>query len=43
MHWQHSLIAICPGERGMIFSSSAVVDWKDTAGFGGHTLVVLWM
>lgn len=34
VHWQHLPIAL-PEENGvMIFSGSAVVDWKNTSGFG---------
>jgi sucrose-6-phosphate hydrolase SacC (GH32 family) len=33
-HWQHLPLAI-PGEQGvMTFSGSAVVDWRNTSGFG---------
>ncbi|GIP24290.1 glycoside hydrolase family 32 protein [Paenibacillus sp. J22TS3] len=47
MHWGHAIsrdlvtweeqpVALAPDEHGMIFSGSAVVDWKDTSGlFGG--------
>ncbi|WP_219834551.1 glycoside hydrolase family 32 protein [Paenibacillus sp. R14(2021)] len=31
--WEHRPIALYPDEHGMIFSGSAVVDWKDTSGF----------
>jgi fructan beta-fructosidase len=32
--WEHLPIALEPDELGYIFSGSAVVDWKNTAGFG---------
>ena len=36
--WEHLPIALYPDELGMIFSGSAVVDWKNTSGFGdGNT------
>ena len=34
MHWEHLPIALYPDEHGLIFSGSAVVDWKNTSGFG---------
>ncbi len=34
MHWQHKPIALYPDEHGLIFSGSAVVDKKNTSGFG---------
>lgn len=33
IHWDHLPIALYPDELGMIFSGSAVVDWKNTSGF----------
>ncbi|NWG08661.1 MAG: glycoside hydrolase family 32 protein [Chloroflexi bacterium] len=42
IHWQHLPIALYPDEHGMIFSGSAVVDWKNTAGFGEETLVAIF-
>lgn len=34
VHWEHLPIALYPDEHGLIFSGSAVVDWKNTSGFG---------
>lgn len=34
VHWEHLPIALYPDEHGFIFSGSAVVDWKNTTGFG---------
>lgn len=36
LHWQNLPVAIPEGRRFMIFSGSAVVDWRDTSGFGVH-------
>ena len=32
--WEHLPIALYPDSLGLIFSGSAVVDWKNTSGFG---------
>ncbi len=32
--WEHLSIALYPDELGYIFSGSAVIDWKNTSGFG---------
>ena len=38
VHWEHLPIALYPDELGLIFSGSAVIDWKNTSGFGdGNT------
>jgi len=34
VHWEHLPIALYPDELGYIFSGSAVIDWKNTSGFG---------
>jgi fructan beta-fructosidase len=34
VHWKDLPIALSPDEKGYIFSGSAVVDWKNTSGFG---------
>ena len=34
IHWEHLPIALYPDEHGLIFSGSAIVDWKNTSGFG---------
>ena len=34
VHWEHLPIALYPDKHGLIFSGSAVVDWKNTSGFG---------
>ena len=32
--WEHLPIALYPDELGYMFSGSAVIDWKNTSGFG---------
>ncbi len=34
VEWEHLPIALFPDSLGYIFSGSAVVDWKNTSGFG---------
>lgn len=34
VHWEHLPIALYPDSLGLIFSGSAVIDWKNTSGFG---------
>ncbi len=34
LHWEHKPIALYPDEHGLIFSGSAVVDVRNTSGFG---------
>ncbi len=34
INWEHLPIALYPDDLGYIFSGSAVVDWKNTSGFG---------
>ena len=33
VHWKHLPVALFPDSLGYIFSGSAVIDWKNTAGF----------
>jgi fructan beta-fructosidase len=42
VHWEHLPIALYPDEHGMIFSGSAVIDWKNTAGFGKEAMVAIF-
>lgn len=34
MHWQNLPIALYPDSMGYIFSGGAVIDWKNSSGFG---------
>ncbi len=40
-HWEHKPIALYPDENGLIFSGSAVVDTKNTSGFGENGKIPL--
>ena len=40
--WEHLPVALYPDEKGMIFSGSAVIDWKNTAGFGEESMVAIF-
>ncbi len=42
VNWQHLPIALTPDELGAIYSGSAVIDWKNTAGFGKETMIALY-
>jgi len=42
INWEHLPIALYPDENGTIFSGSAVIDWKNTAGFGKEALVAIF-
>lgn len=42
VNWKHCDIALVPDELGMIFSGSAVVDNKGTAGFGKDAVVAIY-
>ncbi len=42
VNWQHLPIALYPDEYGLIYSGSAVIDWKDSAGFGKEALVAIF-
>src|SRR5881296_1302615 len=36
VHWEHLTLALAEENGVMIFSGSAVVDWKNSSGFGEH-------
>jgi fructan beta-fructosidase len=40
-HWQHQPIALYPDSLGYIFSGSAIVDYKNTSGFGKNGKIPL--
>ncbi|MBO0343182.1 glycoside hydrolase family 32 protein [Muricauda lutimaris] len=41
VHWEHKPIALYPDQNGLIFSGSAVVDTKNTSGFGENGKIPL--
>jgi fructan beta-fructosidase len=41
-HWEHHPIALYPDELGNIFSGCAVIDKKNTAGFGKDAMIALF-
>jgi fructan beta-fructosidase len=41
VYWRNLPIALYPDSLGLIFSGSAVVDWKNTSGFGKNGIVPL--
>lgn len=42
VNWEHLPIALYPDDHGTIFSGSAVVDKKNTSGFGHEALVAIF-
>src|SRR5215216_2810145 len=42
IHWEHLPVALYPDENGMIFSGSAVIDRRNTAGFGENTMISIF-
>jgi fructan beta-fructosidase len=36
LHWEHLPIALQEEDGVMIYSGSAIVDWRNTSGFGAH-------
>lgn len=42
MNWEHLPVALTKDEHGDIFSGSAVIDVKNTAGFGENALVAIY-
>jgi fructan beta-fructosidase len=40
--WEHLPVALYPDELGMIFSGSAVIDYRNTAGFGREAMVAIF-
>ncbi|MDJ0756982.1 MAG: glycoside hydrolase family 32 protein [Ardenticatenaceae bacterium] len=42
IHWDHLPIALYPDEKGFIFSGSAVIDHRNTAGFGAGAMVAIF-
>ena len=42
IHWEHQPMALRPTVWGTIFSGSAVIDTKNTAGFGENVVVAIY-
>lgn len=42
LNWEHLPIALYPDDVGAIFSGSAVIDWRNTAGFGEEAMVAIF-
>ena len=40
--WTELPIALQPDELGAVFSGSAVIDWRNTAGFGAEAMVAIF-
>lgn len=42
VHWTHEPVAIEPNGLGTVFSGSAAIDHKNTAGFGENEVIVMY-
>lgn len=42
INWQHLPVALYPDGIGTIFSGCALIDWKNTAGFGEEAMVAVF-
>ncbi len=42
VNWQHLPIALYPDDNGTIFSGSAVIDWRNSAGFGKEAMIAIF-